>query len=113
MEAIDSALPPREKVTLDFTSCSSISALYCEMRTKMAWDDEYGENLDALWDVLTGLPHQGNDFTILLPQTHTYANSGGGPELGEYVDKIISLFRDGEAQQYLSVKVAYLDNPYE
>ncbi len=110
MDAIDCVFPPREQVTLDFTACSSIGALYLEMRTKMAWDDAYGENLDALWDILTGLPYRGDDFTIFLPRTYPSAGPGSSAGLAEYVDRIISLFREGEAEQYLSVKVAYSDD---
>ena len=38
------------------------------LRERMAWLGWYGENLDALWDVLTGLPHEGARFTIALPR---------------------------------------------
>ena len=54
-------------VLLDFSLCADIPALYQELRHKMAWDSWYGENLDALYDILTGLPHKGNRFVLTMP----------------------------------------------
>lgn len=56
-----------DAVTLDFAPCRDRAALYAELRRKMAWQDWYGENLDALWDVLTGLPHEGVRYRVILP----------------------------------------------
>lgn len=55
-------------VILDFSACEDRAGLYAEMRQKMEWEDWYGENLDALSDILTGLPHKGRRFVIRLPQ---------------------------------------------
>ena len=33
----------------------------------MLWQDWYGENLDALHDILTGQPYLGRSFIIILP----------------------------------------------
>ncbi len=60
-----SALHPH--VELDFSACVDRAGLYRELRQKMLWQDWYGENLDALHDVLTGLPHLGERFSALLP----------------------------------------------
>ncbi|MBR4392959.1 MAG: barstar family protein [Oscillospiraceae bacterium] len=54
-------------VFLDFSSCADIPALYEELRSKMDWEDWYGENLDALYDILTGLPHKGRRFILTMP----------------------------------------------
>ena len=54
-------------VLLDFSGCADIAGLYREMREKMGWEDWYGENLDALYDVLTGLPHRGERFLLTMP----------------------------------------------
>ena len=37
------------------------------LREKLQWEDWYGENLDALYDVLTGLPHKGERFVLTMP----------------------------------------------
>ena len=55
-------------VLLDFSPCTERRELYAELRNKMDWQEWYGENLDALNDILTGLPHRGSRFVILLPK---------------------------------------------
>ena len=54
-------------VCVDFRLCPDIPSLYRELREKLQWEDWYGENLDALYDVLTGLPHRGERFLLTLP----------------------------------------------
>ena len=73
-------------VFLDFSSCADISDLYTELRRKMNWAGWYGENLDALHDILTGLPHRGNRFIITSPGKDAPA------EVRLYAEKISSVF---------------------
>ena len=54
-------------VVVDFSLCWDIPTLYGEIRNKLQWQDWYGENLDALYDVLTGLPHRGERFLLVMP----------------------------------------------
>ena len=54
-------------VTVDFSLCPDIPSLYAELRYKLQWEDWYGENLDALYDILTGLPHRGERFLLTMP----------------------------------------------
>lgn len=77
-------------VTLDFSRCADIPALYALMREKMAWQDWYGQNLDALYDILTGLPHHGERFVLLPPESPS-------AELAAYMDKLRSVFADAGA----------------
>ena len=55
-------------VTLDFSACRTRSDLYDIMSRRMLWQPWYGKNLDALNDMLTGLPHLGSSFSIKLPE---------------------------------------------
>ena len=59
------ALTP--ELTLDFSACWERAELYDVLSTRMLWQNDYGRNLDALYDILTGLPHLGRRFRILLP----------------------------------------------
>ena len=61
--------------------------LYAVLRRAMAWEDWYGENLDALWDVLTGLPHTGKRFSFILP------DEGAAPSLRGYAERMKEVFR--------------------
>ena len=55
-------------VLIDFRLCPDIPSLYRQLRDKLRWEDWYGENLDALYDVLTGLPHRGTRFVLIPPE---------------------------------------------
>lgn len=73
---------------IDFAGCETREELYAVLRREMAWEDWYGGNLDALWDVLTGLPHEGERFTIALPRADSPAY--------DYAEKIRAVFREAE-----------------
>ena len=79
-------------VFLDFRHSADIPALYEELRSKMAWEPWYGENLDALHDILTGLPHRGRRFVLLLPETDA------PPEVRLYAERIRRVFQDSEEE---------------
>lgn len=77
-----------DKVSIDFSRCTDRQELYAELREKMDWQSWYGENLDALWDILTGLPHSGHSFAVTLP-------GEDAPEsVRSYARKIVDLFRE-------------------
>lgn len=103
----------RIAVTIDFTSCRYIPELYKEMRTKMEWDDDLGENLSALWDILWGMPYKGDDFTIVRPLNFKNIPYGQNRIFTEYVDKICSIFQRAQRQNILTVTVKYCDDTAE
>lgn len=76
------ALAP--EVTLDLSHCSSRQEIYAQLREKMQWQDWYGENLDALWDTLTALPHYGRRFVFIMPEG----------ELKTYAEKLCATFEE-------------------
>lgn len=78
---LDSLAP---EVTLDLSRCTSRREIYAELREKMRWQDWYGENLDALWDVLTGLPFYGRRFVFIMPEG----------EMRAYAEKIFAAFAE-------------------
>ena len=77
-------------VFIDFSKCADIPALYSELRHKMAWEEWYGENLDALYDILTGLPHRGCHFVLTPPAEDAPA------EVKLYGERILKIFQDYE-----------------
>lgn len=72
------------EVTLDFSACETRGELYAVLRRELLFEDFYGENLDALWDVLTGLPHRGRSFSFVMPEN---ADS----EAGVYAPRICAV----------------------
>lgn len=100
----------RIAVTLDFTSCKYIPELFREMRRKMDWNEDFGENLSALWDILRGMPYRGDDFTIIRPVRFEGIPHGQDDIFTEYVDKICAVFqRAQERYGDISVTVRYTD----
>ena len=75
-------------VCVDFRLCPDIPSLYRELREKLCWEDWYGENLDALFDVLTGLPHRGDRFLLTMP------DDDAPREAQLYAQRILQCFRD-------------------
>jgi len=112
-ERFDYILLPREQVTLDFSACKYVGELFGEMRTKMEWESWYGENLDALWDILSGMPHKGDDFTILRPRSFTGIPYGKDAAFTEYVDKICSIFQEAQEEGILTVRFEYTEDRAE
>ncbi|MBO5556986.1 MAG: barstar family protein [Oscillospiraceae bacterium] len=79
-------------VLLDFSACADIPALFRELRDKMDWEDWYGENLDALYDILTGLPHRGSRFVVTMPRPDAPG------EVRLYAARLLQVFRDAGAK---------------
>ena len=77
------ALTPGAEVTLDFSDCAGRGGLYKIMRERMLWQEDYGSNLDALYDVLTGLPYYGSSFALVLPRDE---------ELRDYALRVADIF---------------------
>ena len=103
-------LLPREQVTIDFTWQKYMGYLWEELADKMDTQD-YGKNYDALWDILTGCPHRGEDFTILRCQRYgNGVNYGKQEGFTQYVDKICSIFQRAQEQGHLTVKIVYTDD---
>ena len=96
-------------VTLDFSKCQYISEVYLEMREKMKWEDWYGPNLDALWDILTGLPYYGNEFTIVRPYAYNNIPHEQNKQFTDYIDKICAVFLRAERMYgEITVRIEYL-----
>ena len=75
---------------VDFSACRSRSQLFDELRRHLDWQDWYGENLDALYDILSGFPLKDKDrrYVVILP------GQDAPTELKNYADKIVSVFEE-------------------
>ncbi|MBC8948538.1 MULTISPECIES: barstar family protein [Xenorhabdus] len=63
-----------KKVEFDFNQLPDLSAFYDEFEQRFDLGDDFGANLDALWDAVTGyiqLPVEIN-FIHLTPQKRTF-----------------------------------------
>jgi len=74
---------------------------------KIEWDDDFGENLSALWDILWGMPYGGDDFSILRLHQYTNIPHGQDTVFTEYVDKICAIFQRAQSQGLITVDIRY------
>ena len=77
-------------VTVDFSGCRRVHELYAELRESLGFAPWYGNNLDALHDVLTGLPHRGSRFLLTMPP------ADAPEDVRLYAERIAQVFRDAE-----------------
>lgn len=73
-------------VTLDLRACRDREDLYAVLRSSMSWEDWYGENLDALWDLLTGSGNSSASYRVLPPESSSPA--------ADYAARMIETFRE-------------------
>ena len=80
------------------------------MRNKMEWEAWYGFSLDALWDILTGLPYRGDDFEILRLEQYKAVRYGREYCFTEEIDKICEIFHKAEKEhRQIKVSIRYVD----
>ena len=75
-----------ESRVLELGECRTRAELYAVLREGMDWRPRYGENLDALWDVLTGEEPPETRYVIALPRQDS-------PVYG-YAEKLRALFAE-------------------
>ena len=77
-----------EEIMLDFSQCRERGELFELMAERMLWQAHYGRNLDALYDILTGMPHLGHSFSITLP-------AADAPCYG-YAQRVVDVFTEAK-----------------
>lgn len=81
---------------IDFSDCKYWSEMYDVIKTELELPDWFGNNLDALWDAVTGI--------MYLPAEITISRKVGNTELQDEVDAIISVLQEAE-QKYNQITV--------
>lgn len=77
---------------IDFSNCKYWGELYSVLRDELELPEWFGENLDALWDSVTGIMYVPAEIRI----SGTVENSG----LQDEVDKIIAVFQEAEKKYH-------------
>ncbi len=86
---------------IDFSKCKTDDDLYDELERKLDLPGQYGRNLDALWDSVTGI--------MYTPAYVTIRGAGKVPKsIQPKVEKMIEVFRDAETM-YGNVKLILVD----
>lgn len=78
-----------KKYILDFSECNYLGEIHQKIQTVLELPDWCGQNLDALWDAITGIMYLPAEITIIFqPQTTQTL------QLSDEVDKIITVFTE-------------------
>ncbi len=79
---------------LDFSKCQYLGEVHQVIQQKLELPEWYGQNLDALWDSITGIMYVPADIIIIYkPETQK------SEELASEIKKIIDVFKEA-AQEY-------------
>lgn len=82
-----------KNIVIDFSKCKYPLDLHSEIREKLELPEWYGNNLDALWDMLTGFIETPINITMIFkPETKSAEN------LKENVLKIIETFEEASEE---------------
>lgn len=85
--------------SIDLTKARTIGEIHAIIKATLHFPEWYGENLDALWDLLTG--HIGPcAIQIKRPR-------GASPEIMQYAQKTIDVFLRAEAY-YREIEVTVI-----
>ena len=85
------SLSVKERV-LDFSECSYIGEVYAVIKKELELPEWCGENLDALWDAVTGM--------MYTPAHIIIRSATKSEELQQSIDDIISVFREAEEEYH-------------
>lgn len=85
---------------LDFSECRYLGEIYAHIKNVLELPQWCGENLDALWDAVTGMMYTPAEVTI-IPKVRR-------KELQEDVKEIITVFQEAQ-DEYNEISVIVLD----
>lgn len=74
---------------LDFSDCQYLGEVHKIIQEKLELPEWYGENLDALWDALTGIMYVPANITIVYKPKKKIST-----ELSDEVYKVIEVFEE-------------------
>ena len=90
---------PAKDRYIDFTGCKTLGEIHLVIKEILELPDFYGENLDALWDSVTGLMYWPANIKI---------KKGGASELSQEIEKIIEVFKEAK-EEYGDITVTVLE----
>ena len=90
-----------KRFNLDFSECRYLGEIYAHIKSALELPKWCGENLDALWDVVTGMMYTPAEVTIIPKVRRT--------ELQEDVKEIITVFQEAQ-DEYNEISVIVLED---
>ena len=89
------------RFSLDFSECRYLDEIYAQIKRVLELSHWCGENLDALWDAVTGMMYTPAEVTI-IPKVRR-------KELQEDVKEIITVFQEAQ-DEYNEISVIMLED---
>lgn len=80
-------------IVIDFSKCKYPKDLHDEIREKLDLPEWYGNNLDALWDMLTGFIETPIEITAIYKPENKAAEN-----IKESVLKVIETFKEASEE---------------
>ena len=80
-------------IVIDFSKCKYPMDLHNEIREKLDLPEWYGNNLDSLWDMLTGFIETPIEVTVIYKPENKMAEN-----LKESVLKVIETFKEASEE---------------
>jgi len=92
MDAHATKHPPKKR-TLDFSRCKTSQEIHKVIQKELELPQGYGQNLDALWDAITGMMYLPAQITIVFrPETKQAA------ALLPEIQEIAQVFQEAAAE---------------
>ena len=85
------------KYELDFSECTTLGEIYAVIRGTLDLPEEFGENLSALWDVITGMTPVPAEISVIKCAKNS--------ELVPYIERIIAIMHRAEKEEHLELRV--------
>ena len=85
-----------KKRNIDFSHCKYWSEIYDVLKNELELPDWFGNNLDALWDAVTGI--------MYIPAEISIIKKVANDDLQDEVDNIIAVLQEAE-QKYHHITV--------
>lgn len=89
------------RFSLDFSECRYLGEIYAQIKSVLELPQWCGENLDALWDAVTGMMYTPAEI-IICPKVKR-------KELQDDVKEIIAVFQEAQ-QEYNEISIGVIED---
>ena len=89
---------PTGTILLDFSGCTAADDVHEEIKRKFGFPEYYGENWDALWDLMEDFAISEGERSVLITGKEKLSK-----DMKEYLMEAIDVFKDIE-KQYPNIK---------
>ena len=97
-EHFDFKLLPDRAVTIDLYPCRSSQDLYRTIREGLGLEEGLANNLDGLWDALTGMPLAADEITLVRPRFFHGVEDERDLDFTGRVDRVCGLFEEAREE---------------